>query len=85
ENWSCEFGDMLECPHDFIFSTSYFGCYIDVSLWPHLPTLTFTIEAFLLSAVCVGCFCASMLKMRQRLNNGNKKVGADVYLYSYIS
>ncbi|GIQ90882.1 hypothetical protein KIPB_013853, partial [Kipferlia bialata] len=73
EDWSCEFGDMIECPHKIIFSTSYFGCYVDVSKYPKLPTYTFIYEAMVFSAICVSCFTVALVKMQTRLMRGRSK------------
>ncbi|GIQ82849.1 hypothetical protein KIPB_005242 [Kipferlia bialata] len=72
EVWSCEPGDMLECPHRYISAeASYFGCYIE-SKWAMLRNLTFVLPCLLLSICCLFCFVGSLLRIRKALASHSK-------------
>ncbi|GIQ81230.1 hypothetical protein KIPB_002156 [Kipferlia bialata] len=67
EVWSCEPGDMFECPHQYVTpDASYYGCFID-SYWSMLRNVAFIWPAALLSLTCVYCFVGSLLRIRQAL------------------
>ncbi|GIQ80028.1 hypothetical protein KIPB_000754 [Kipferlia bialata] len=72
EVWSCEPGDMLECPHQYISpNAAYFGCQINTR-WALLRLFSFVIPSMCLSILCIYCFVGSLIVIRTSIGSDVK-------------